>query len=150
MTSADFDSRRTSFLAPDKPGVSASATLEPPELLDRQKEDDGPTYGHLDRTGHESPLGSRLERHDIHNLFSGLAVLLDNGVERVDLIVFDADEKRGVAFTKKATRRTNDRELEASPNEFVGDLALVSAMHDADGELHGKFIITSRPVNSNL
>jgi hypothetical protein len=123
---------------------------EPPELLDRQKEDDGPTYGHLDRTSHKSALWTSLEGHDIHDLLSGLAVLLDNGMQRIDLIIFNTDEKGGVAFTQKASRRTDNREFEASPNEFVGDLALVSAMHDADGELHGKFIITSRPVNSNL
>ncbi len=111
-------------------------TSETMERFDRKDEDDRTTDGNFDRRGHEASLGTSLKRHHIDDLISGLTVGLDDVEQGRKLIVVDTYEEGCITFSKEATRRADDRELESRSHEFVGHFVLIPAMNDTDCHLH--------------
>jgi hypothetical protein len=126
--------RDTTLLAESSPTKESS--LEAVELLNVQQEHNGAADRNLDRAGDKSAGRRRFIRHDVHQLFPALAVLLENLSQHSDFGLFGSDQDGRIPFPKKSTRRADYRELEACLHQLVSDAPLVAVMQDAHGQLH--------------
>lgn len=116
----DSEDHRLRSVPFESPNLIANSRLDPEELVHGHEKHDGAPHWNLDRAGQIGARRASLERHDIDHLLPRLAVLGDQLLEPLDLILLDADEHGRVALTQKAAGRADDGELKASLNQGLG------------------------------
>ena len=120
--------------------------LKPFEALDGQDEDRRPADLDLERIGHEELAWLHDRRHRVDDLRPRRAVLADDAEHRLDLVVIDTDDDRGVRLLEKATRRVEPRRPVFGLEKGVHERSGVLVVHNGNHELHAAEDSAPRPA----